>query len=94
MTLRNRIFRFFIVSLAVAASGCVDNDLPKPSVTVNIAAVEGRGFTVKEIDVVNRTVVLVLDETTDIQNVPIDSVAFQIVPRNISINLDLDAARA
>lgn len=94
MTLRNRIFRFFIVSLAVAAAGCVDNDLPKPSVTVNIAAVEGRGFTVKEIDVVNRTVVLLLDETTDIQNVPIDSVAFQIVPHNVSINLDLDAARA
>ncbi len=94
MNLRNRIFRFFIASLAVAAVGCVDNDLPKPSVTVNIAAVDGRGFEVKEIDVVNRTVVLRLDETTDIQNVPIDSVAFQIVPHNVSVNLDLDAARA
>ncbi|MCM1300885.1 MAG: PCMD domain-containing protein [Alistipes senegalensis] len=90
-----RIFRSFIASLLVfAASGCVDNDLPKPSVTVNIAAIKGKGFEVKEIDVVNRTVVLSLDETTDIQNVPIDSVGFQIVPHNVSVNLDLDAARA
>ncbi len=96
MNLRNRIFRFFTASLPVlfAASGCIENDLPKPSVTVNIAAVEGKGFTVKEIDVVNRTVVLLLDETTDILNVAIDSVGFQIVPHNVSVNLDLDAARA
>ena len=73
-------------------SGCVENDLPYPSVTVNIAAIKGEGFTVKELDVVNRSLVLTLDERTDIRNVRIDSIAYAIVPHNVSVNLDLDGA--
>lgn len=79
---------------AVAAAGCVENDLPLPSVTVNLAAIEGEGFTLKEIDVVNRSVVITLDERTDIRNVRIDRVGYSAVPHNVSTNLDLDAALA
>ncbi len=78
-------------SVGVSA-GCVENDLPLPTITVNIAEIKGEGFTVKELDVVNRSLVLTLDECTDIRNVRIDSVGYAIVPHNVSTNLDLDAA--
>jgi len=89
-----RIIRL-IVAGAVSAGmsvGCVENDLPLPTITVNIAEIEGEGFTVKELDVVNRSLVLTLDERTDIRNVRIDRVGYSIVPHNVSTNLDLDAA--
>lgn len=89
-----RIIRLFVgmVSAATLFGGCVENDLPYPSVTVNIASIKGEGFTVKELDVVNRSLVLALDEYTDIRNVRIDSIAYSIVPHNVSSNLDLDSA--
>lgn len=89
-----RKIRVFIgmISVASAFCGCVENDLPYPSVTVNIASIKGEGFTVKELDVVNRSLVLALDECTDIRNVRIDSVAYSIVPHNVSTNLVLDNA--
>ena len=77
---------------ACAAAGCVENDLPYPSITVNIAEVRGEGFTVKELDVVNRSLVLALDERTDIRNVRIDSMGYAVVPHNVSANLDLEQA--
>lgn len=74
-----------------AAWGCVSNDLPYPTVTVNLAAVEGDGFTVKSLDPAERTVVLDVDETTDIRNVHIRSVEYNLVPHNT--NIDLEEAR-
>lgn len=93
MNFRRRICSFIGLALsAMLVGGCVENDLPYPSVTVNIAAIKGEGFTVKELDVVNRSLVLTLDERTDIRNVRIDSIAYAIVPHNVSVNLDLDGA--
>lgn len=86
-----RLFAGMLLSAFVAA-GCVENDLPYPSVTVNISAIKGEGFTVKELDVANRSLVLTLDESTDIRNVRIDSIGYSIVPHNVSTNLDLDGA--
>ena len=81
-----------LLGAVLLTTGCIDNDLPLPAITVNIAAVEGEGFAVKEIDVVNRTVTLALDETTDIRNVRIDRVDYSLVPHNIATSFDLDAA--
>lgn len=81
-----------LLGAALLAGGCIVNDIPYPSVTVNLASIRGEGFTLKEIDVVNRSMVITLDERTDIRNVRIDSVGFAIVPHNVSANLDLDEA--
>lgn len=93
MNVRREI-RLFVGMLfsAFVATGCVENDLPYPSVTVNISEIKGEGFTVKELDVVNRSLVLELDESTDIRNVRIDSIGYSIVPHNVSTNLDLESA--
>lgn len=87
--IRRLVCLLFSVSLA---AGCIENDLPLPTITVNIAEIKGEGFTVKELDVVNRSLVLMLDERTDIRNVRIDSVGYAIVPHNVSSGIDLDAA--
>lgn len=95
MKLRKGVCRLVgALLLLVAAAGCIKNDLPLPSVTVNLAAIEGEGFTLKEIDVVNRTLTLTLDERTDIRNVTIERIDYALVPHNVSANLDLEEARA
>lgn len=66
-----------IVTLAgwlIGLSGCIRNDIPYPVVELQITAVEGEGFTAS-IDATQRLVTLNLDETTDIRNVRIESMA-------------------
>ena len=89
MNMRKGICLFAGLLGLLLAPGCVENDLPLPAITVNVAAVRGEGFSVREIDVVNRTVVLALDERTDIRNVRIDGVDYSLVPHNVSAGLDL-----
>lgn len=81
-----------LLGALLLAAGCIENDLPLPAITVNVASVRGEGFTLKEIDVVNRTVTLTLDERTDIRNVRIDSVGYAVVPHNVGGSLDLGEA--
>lgn len=63
---------FFFVQLS-----CIKNDIPYPVVELSILEVSGTGFTCSESDInlSDRTVIIHLDETTDISKVYIESVA-------------------
>ncbi len=81
----------YLTKLCVAlttllATSCIDNDIPYPDVLLNIAGVEGTGFSVSGIDVSQRVVTITLDETTDIRNVRIDKVAFDVEIHNTTID--------
>lgn len=71
--------RLTILFALVAAFGvsCIENDIPYPDATINIESLTGQGFTAR-IEASTRTVVLTLDERTDIRNVTIDEVQFGI----------------
>ncbi len=87
--------KLLCLAFAAAASllgACVDNDLPGPDITVNIAAIEGEGFTVAELDVPNRTLTLDLEEATDICNVRIDRLTYSLVPHNVTASFDMEQA--
>lgn len=60
----------------VLGASCIKNDLPYPVEEIRILSVEGNGFTVGagDIDPVNRTVTLRLDEATDISAVEVTAV--------------------
>ena len=46
---------FSAAALLLAAS-CIENDIPYPTIELNIRSIEGEGFTVAGISLVNRTV--------------------------------------
>lgn len=69
-----KYLRILISAATLLLASCIENDLPYPVVTLNILGVEGEGFTVSDIDGVQRVVTLALDEKTDIRNVQIDKV--------------------
>lgn len=71
----------FSAALLLAAS-CIENDLPYPTIELNIRSIEGEGFTVAGISLVNRTVTLTLDEKTDIRKVTIDKAEFDVATSN------------
>ncbi|MFR6634237.1 MAG: hypothetical protein ACLUQ6_03915 [Alistipes onderdonkii] len=68
-------------ALLLAAS-CIENDLPYPTIELSIRSIEGEGFTVTGISLVNRTVTLTLDEKTDIRKVTIDKAEFDVATSN------------
>ena len=72
---------FSAAALLLAAS-CIENDLPYPTIELNIRSIEGEGFTVAGISLVNRTVTLTLDEKTDIRKVTIDKAEFDVATSN------------
>ena len=72
---------FSAAALLLAAS-CIENDLPYPTIELNIRSIEGEGFTVAGISLVNRTVTLMLDEKTDIRKVTIDKAEFDVATSN------------
>ena len=72
----------FSAALLLAAS-CIENDLPYPTIELNIRSIEGEGFTVAGISLVNRTVTLTLDEKTDIRKVTCSSASFESMPRYV-----------
>ena len=72
---------FSAAALLLAAS-CIENDIPYPTIELNIRSIEGKGFTVAGISLVNRTVTLTLDEKTDIRKVTIDKAEFDVATSN------------
>ena len=72
---------FSAAALLMAAS-CIENDLPYPTIELNIRSIEGEGFTVAGISLVNRTVTLTLDEKADIRKVTIDKAEFDVATSN------------
>lgn len=75
-----------ITAAALAAVSCIKNDVPYPTVDLNIESVEGEGFTAGTPDPAARSVQLVLDEGTDIRNVRIEKVTLGVVPHNTNID--------
>lgn len=65
-----------LAALPMLLTSCIDNDLPYPVVPLEILSVEGEGFVAKpsDIDPAARTVLLHLEEATDIRRVKITSV--------------------
>lgn len=76
----------FSAAALLFAASCIENDVPYPTVELKIANVEGQGFTVSGISLVNRTVTLALDEKTDIRKVSIDKVTFDTDTSNPMMN--------
>ena len=71
-----KIFKTFVLGALVAfASGCINNDVPYPIIKLDILALEADGLnSAPQIDAVNKSVTLELEETTDIRNVNITSI--------------------
>ena len=67
---RSFLIPLLLGALAAWCGSCIENNLPYPVVELAVLSCEGEGFTA-EIDAKNRTVVLRLDETTDISRVRI-----------------------
>ncbi len=64
------------IVIATSMSSCITNDIPLPVVELTITDVQGVGFTMRSVDFATNTVTLLLDETTDIQNVEITNVTY------------------
>ena len=62
---RSFLIPLLLGALAAWCGSCIENNLPYPVVELAVLSCEGEGFTA-EIDAKTRTVVLRLDETTDI----------------------------
>ena len=81
-------FRAVVTAAAVAAASCIDNDIPYPTVELNVLSVSGDGFTLRSIDAATRTVTLTLEEQTDIRNVRIDRVELSCTPHNTKLTAE------
>lgn len=65
---------YIFSTISILFSSCIENDVPYPVVAINIESIIGEGFTTKSIDVVDRVVILSLDEITDISKVDITEI--------------------
>lgn len=72
---------------ALLSVACIENDIPYPEVEIFIDSMTGEGFTAVS-DASARTVVLTLDEQTDIQRVRIDDTALGVTPHATSLTAE------
>lgn len=72
---------------ALLGASCIENDIPYPEVEVFINEMSGEGFTASS-DASRRTVVLTLDEQTDIRNVRIENTVFGVRPHATSLTAE------
>ena len=77
---RSILIPLLLGALAAWCGSCIENNLPYPVVELAVLSCEGEGFTA-EIDAKTRTVVLRLDETTDISRVRITDMRITAVAR-------------
>ena len=87
------MIRYLKTALFAAATllsaSCIRNDIPYPVVEISITGIEGEGFSLSEIDLANRTITLTLDEQTDIREVNIQKVTYDVKVH--SVQLDKEA---
>lgn len=76
-----------LMSVVLLAS-CIQNDIPYPIVVPHITALEAEGAKSVDIDLDNRTIVIDLEETTDISEVVLKNVRFDIKDTKTSIKLE------
>lgn len=75
-----------IAAATLLTASCIRNDIPYPVVEIVISGVEGQGFSVSDIDASTREITLELDEATDIRNVQIDKVDFDVTVHSIELD--------
>lgn len=78
--------KILLVCATAGLAGCIENDVPYPTVELQITGVTGEGFTTGEIDLGTRLVTLRLDEKTDIRNVRIDRVTLGAVVHSVEMD--------
>lgn len=72
---------------ALLSASCIENDIPYPEVEVFINEMSGEGFTASS-NASSRTVVLTLDEQTDIRNVRIENTVFGVTPHATTLKAE------
>lgn len=78
MSLHSTTYRFFAaVAAIILSASCIRNDIPYPVIELAVTAIEADGTAgACRIDPIKHTVVIPLDERTDIRNVKITRIAF------------------
>ena len=75
--MKREILGIAVVATMLASTGCIHNDIPYPVVKLEITAIEANGTVgACRIDNAANTVVIPLDERTDIRNVEITGITF------------------
>lgn len=92
----SRIFSGIMVPLitvlaALATAGCIRNDIPYPRINAAITALEVDGASAVNINSEERTVEIVLEETTDLRNVSIRSIEFN--DKSVKASWDVTGTR-
>lgn len=75
-----------ISSLSILLVSCVKNDIPYPVVVPHILTVDAEGTKSVDIDNDNRTVTLVLEESTDLRDVKIKGYTTDIDEKRLSVS--------
>lgn len=86
MTMKHLI-RILCAAAAISGVSCIENDIPYPEVEIFINTMTGEGFTAAS-NASTRTVVLTLDEATDIQHVKIVDAALGVTPHATSLTAE------
>lgn len=76
------LYTILSVALLLLLGSCIKNDIPYPTIELNIQNIEGEGLTTSGISLLNHTATLTLDEKTDIQHVDITKVTYGIATTN------------
>ena len=79
------------VLAALATAGCIRNDIPYPRINAAITALEVDGASAVNINSEERTVEIVLEETTDLRNVGIRSIEFN--DKSVKASWDVTGTR-
>ncbi|MFI3293107.1 MAG: PCMD domain-containing protein [Rikenellaceae bacterium] len=68
--------RYLLLLLPLVLHSCIENNIPYPVVELYITSVEGDGFVMNDPDNVERTIVLSLEEDTNIEEVRFSSINY------------------
>ncbi len=87
--MKRYIDKIVLMLMLFAASACIENDIPYPVVELEIVSVEGEGFKLGAgaIDRFQRSVLLTLEEQTDIRKVKITNVELNNSEAKSSVEL-------
>lgn len=81
--------RYLLLLLPFVLHSCIENNIPYPVVELYITSVEGDGFVMNDPDNVERTIVLSLEEDTNIEDVRFTSINYSPdVEFTSTLNLD------